>query len=677
MRRPPGPDHERHGDGTSDRRGPAIHRHDGPCPTRRAPPTLTRCAATRSVEGTEECDDGNQVDGDGCEANCTNTPECGNNLVDVGEVCDDGNTMDGDECSADCTMATIPGECGDGVVQAPELCDDGNVADGDGCQADCTPTPADCGNGILEAGEECDDGNFVNGGPDDFCKNDCTSYNPPSCQAPALNLYKVCDDQIDLADKTDKTVAHKAMGICDDLGTNSVLITTSSSKRRTTRRGRSPAGSARTCSTPTWTRTPRTRCCTAPREGDAMLLLSTGRIKAPNGEGIVIENVASQVGNNDNGNPDMPNTMPAPLSDEVGSDNGNGGTPFMMCDGVNDCSDTLSAQWNIVPNPNPDDKLFFKFKTKVPPGTFGYRFDFVFCSSEYPEYVGTKFNDLLIAWQVDPSPGPGVHRQRDVRAGPERPDKGLPLTITALDGYFAVRASAIRSRSWRAPGSRTTRAPTGSPRRAACSRRPTSRSHSSSRTWATRTWRRWRSSTTSAGTARAACRARSTTAASRVRADRPAARPLTDRSSRPSRRVAEGRAAATRRGCASPICIGCTRRVRATVRVHRAVSMHRACAWRVAVRACGETATRLEMPMTDIRTMQRLLYLGLCSAAFVACGDDGTEPPPRVTRRARARAPTPNPTATRAPRGTRTRTTIRRPRATRARSGRPGCPTRP
>jgi len=32
----------------------------------------------------------------------------------------------------------------------------------------------DCGNGITESGEECDDGNSIDGGPGDFCYNNCT-----------------------------------------------------------------------------------------------------------------------------------------------------------------------------------------------------------------------------------------------------------------------------------------------------------------------------------------------------------------------------------------------------------------------------------------------------------------------------------------------------------------------
>ena len=96
----------------------------------------------RMVEGSEECDDGNQDPGDGCEPDCTVTPAvCGNELVEEGEVCDDGNTEDGDLCSADCTEAFLPQECGNGTVEEPETCDDMNDVAGDGCEPDCTITP--------------------------------------------------------------------------------------------------------------------------------------------------------------------------------------------------------------------------------------------------------------------------------------------------------------------------------------------------------------------------------------------------------------------------------------------------------------------------------------------------------------------------------------------------------
>ncbi len=87
----------------------------------------------------EECDDGNNVDGDGCQANCLN-PICGDSIVDLGE----GETCDppfvpqppsGNDCRDDCTF------CGDGILDPGEACDDGNSTPGDGCENDCTITP--------------------------------------------------------------------------------------------------------------------------------------------------------------------------------------------------------------------------------------------------------------------------------------------------------------------------------------------------------------------------------------------------------------------------------------------------------------------------------------------------------------------------------------------------------
>lgn len=50
----------------------------------------------------EECDDGANVDGDGCSATCELEAGCGNSALDAGETCDDGGTVDGDGCSSRC-----------------------------------------------------------------------------------------------------------------------------------------------------------------------------------------------------------------------------------------------------------------------------------------------------------------------------------------------------------------------------------------------------------------------------------------------------------------------------------------------------------------------------------------------------------------------------------------------
>ena len=117
------------------------------------------------VDPDEECDDGNNQDGDGCSANCTLEPYCGDGTVDAGEACDDGNDNNNDDCRNDCTIPV----CGDGIVDSGESCDDGNDNNDDDCRNDCT-IPV-CGDGIVDAGEACDDGNDNN---DDDCRNDCS-----------------------------------------------------------------------------------------------------------------------------------------------------------------------------------------------------------------------------------------------------------------------------------------------------------------------------------------------------------------------------------------------------------------------------------------------------------------------------------------------------------------------
>ena len=131
--------------------------------------------------GDEQCDDGNTVNGDGCDNNCTFTA-CGNGILTAGEQCDDGNVANGDGCDSNCT----PTGCGNGIVTSPEQCDDGNVANGDGCDANCTLPQ--CGNQIVDPGEECDDGNTTNG---DACDSNCTVSR---CGNGAVDPGEECDD---------------------------------------------------------------------------------------------------------------------------------------------------------------------------------------------------------------------------------------------------------------------------------------------------------------------------------------------------------------------------------------------------------------------------------------------------------------------------------------------------
>ncbi|HDP73556.1 MAG TPA: DUF4215 domain-containing protein, partial [Candidatus Woesearchaeota archaeon] len=94
---------------------------------------------------------------------------CGDGVIEGDEQCDDGNTLDGDGCSSTCEVESGwlcspsflpsiildepagPSECspvcGDGFIIGDEECDDGNTLYGDGCSSTCE----------VEAGWECED----------------------------------------------------------------------------------------------------------------------------------------------------------------------------------------------------------------------------------------------------------------------------------------------------------------------------------------------------------------------------------------------------------------------------------------------------------------------------------------------------------------------------------------
>jgi cysteine-rich repeat protein len=163
------------------------------------------------VATTEQCDDADQLDGDGCSSSCVVelgwqcsgqpsvcTPICGDGRIVGGEGCDDANDEAGDGCSDSCAVEpgwTCQGEpsscfttCGDGIIAGSEECDDGAARRGDGCDdmcsielgwscsgqpSSCTPG---CGDGVTAGSEECDDGNNLDG---DGCSSVCTLEPPP------------------------------------------------------------------------------------------------------------------------------------------------------------------------------------------------------------------------------------------------------------------------------------------------------------------------------------------------------------------------------------------------------------------------------------------------------------------------------------------------------------------
>ncbi|MEZ4382837.1 MAG: DUF4215 domain-containing protein [Nannocystaceae bacterium] len=169
---------------------------------------LTWCASTcgdGKMSAGEECDDGNNVDGDGCTATCK-VESCGDGVVNNGdaEQCDDGNDVNTDDCTDSCLSAA----CGDGYVhEGVEACDDGNDVNDDACTNMCTvPT---CGDGVIQDGEACDDGNPEN---TDACLATCVEA---SCGDGFLqDGVEACDDSND--DNTDDCIDTCEAASCGD-----------------------------------------------------------------------------------------------------------------------------------------------------------------------------------------------------------------------------------------------------------------------------------------------------------------------------------------------------------------------------------------------------------------------------------------------------------------------------
>ncbi len=161
---------------------------------------------------------------------CEPAATCGNGVVEAGEECDDGNTVGGDCCDAQCHFEPVESPCDDGnactiedacdgegscVGGVPLTCDDGNVCNGVescdpqfGCQAG---TPLTCDDGNVCNGVEscdpqfgcqagtplnCDDGNVCNGVESCDPQRGCQPGTPLTCDdGNVCNGVESCDPQ--------------------------------------------------------------------------------------------------------------------------------------------------------------------------------------------------------------------------------------------------------------------------------------------------------------------------------------------------------------------------------------------------------------------------------------------------------------------------------------------------
>lgn len=110
--------------------------------------------------------------------------ECGNGVLEADEECDDGNLLDGDGCESNCQIGPVL--CGNDVIDPGEACDDGNSDPNDGCGASCA---TECGYLCLAAGEPCIPG---------FHAVQCASAGAPFGQpSPLANVCQLATLSVD------------------------------------------------------------------------------------------------------------------------------------------------------------------------------------------------------------------------------------------------------------------------------------------------------------------------------------------------------------------------------------------------------------------------------------------------------------------------------------------------
>lgn len=156
----------------------------------------------------EDCEDGNEVTGDGCSScrfDCKADSDCSDGNACTGvETCDKTMPLKpvckagtpataGSACmlpggaAGKCSNnACVTASCGNSAVDAGEQCDDGNANDDDGCTRECKFTCA--------ASADCNDGNKCNG--DETCDTNthkCAAGTVVVCTAATCTMSGMCD----------------------------------------------------------------------------------------------------------------------------------------------------------------------------------------------------------------------------------------------------------------------------------------------------------------------------------------------------------------------------------------------------------------------------------------------------------------------------------------------------
>jgi len=141
------------------------------------------------IDSGEICDDGhwNSYLPNRCRPNCRQ-PYCGDGVIDdeLYEECDDGNNVNNDGCSSSCQR-----ECGDGFKSPNEECDHGEFnsdTKSNGCRTDCRKCY--CGDNVVDPSEQCDDGLLNSDSTPNTCRTNCRL---PICGDGVVDEGEECD----------------------------------------------------------------------------------------------------------------------------------------------------------------------------------------------------------------------------------------------------------------------------------------------------------------------------------------------------------------------------------------------------------------------------------------------------------------------------------------------------
>ena len=147
-----------------------------------------------------------------------------------------------------------------------------------------------------------------------------------------------------------------------------------------------------------------------------------------------------------------PGDLPAPMNPTPVGGQGCAQNPGLV--GAGDCSNTISGQWSQ--GSGAFDYAEMRVVATVPEGVYGFSYDFIFFSTEYPVYYQTQYNDMYIAWlesetwtgnisfdeQGNPiSLNAGFLDYKDANGNldPECPCAAPELQGTGLEGHAATK----------------------------------------------------------------------------------------------------------------------------------------------------------------------------------------------------------------------------------------------